>query len=772
MKVALLQEERYRPSFHGSNKSNRCLLESLAREGHECLALCSASPPEAHSFDGIEVRGMPPGAGHEERSAFLFSILKEFEPDIILVSSSKHTYALSTALRLAANRVVYLVHNHEALPLDMLRGARAVVAVSGYSREYLRTHAGIEAVRLRFPVYGEGPYPNFGCFDRGSITLIKSSPGKGVDVFLDLASLFPEQQFATVRWSADKEALARMAQLGNVTVWDPHENIEEILRRTKILLAPSKEPDTFGLIVPEAMLRGIPVLASNLGGLPEAKLGIDYLLPIDAGLTRWSETLGRLLSDGREYERCSEASCAAAAHFVAEIDVRPFEDLFRTIRPNGRSRAVAVVDPFDAGYLLAQELVRREYSCTGVVSGEYIDSEITEKCPPGFLANAIRHRGNVAETAAALRSEGIGCVLPGCETGVNLCDALSEALDFCSNGIALSAARRNKFLMAEAVRNKGTAVPEQIYSERLEELMAWVKNHSRWPVVAKPAESLASEGVRLCRSEDELAEAFHSVVGRRNIAGAMNRGLIAQEPIDATQYVVDTVSYRGRHYLSGIWRYGRPEFASDVLRALAGEVSWPSSAGNLTWPSLRYGAISSVSKQILPGEGEVAGTLFEYAVQVLDALGIQYGPCHFELMWTDQGVRLVEVGARVHGAPHTHSMNRMCTGVSQVDQTIDLYLDPARFLRDARTSYKLRWEGMMCRLIPWREGVFRGFHGLQRIERMRSFHRSFGMADPGERVPGCLGVAMLLHPDEDVLRRDYEAIRQLEKEDLYSIGED
>ena len=135
---------------------------------------------------------------------------------------------------------------------------------------------------------------------------------------------------------------------------------------------------------------------------------------------------------------------------------------------------------------------------------------------------------------------------------------------------------------------------------------------------------------------------------------------------------------------------------------------------------------------------KVAGTLFEYAVQVLDALGIQYGPCHFELMWTDQGVRLVEVGARVHGAPQTHGrLNRMCTGVSQVDQTIDLYLDPARFLRDARTSYKLRWEGMMCRLIPWREGVFRGFHGLERIERMRSFHRSFGMAEPGERVPGC-----------------------------------
>ena len=165
-------------------------------------------------------------------------------------------------------------------------------------------------------------------------------------------------------------------------------------------------------------------------------------------------------------------------------------------------------------------------------------------------------------------------------------------------------------------------------------------------------------------------------------------------------------------------------------------------------------------------------TLFNYAAGALDALGIQYGPCHFELMWTEQGVRLVEVGARVHGAPQTHTMNRRCTGASQVEQTIDLFVDPAHFLCGAKESYRLRWEGMMCRLMPWREGVFRGFRGLERIERLRSFHGSFGMAEPGRRVPGCVGVAMLLHPDEAVLRREYEAIRQLEKEDLYLIGEE
>jgi hypothetical protein len=68
--------------------------------------------------------------------------------------------------------------------------------------------------------------------------------------------------------------------------------------------------------------------------------------------------------------------------------------------------------------------------------------------------------------------------------------------------------------------------------------------------------------------------------------------------------------------------------------------------------------------------------------------------------------------------------------------------------------------------------VLRGFRGLERIERLPSFHGSFAMAEPGRRVPGCVGVAMLVHPDEDVLRLDYEAIRRLEKEDLYLIGEE
>ena len=57
-------------------------------------------------------------------------------------------------------------------------------------------------------------------------------------------------------------------------------NIEDILARTRILLMPSLWYEGFGLIVMEAMLRGIPVVSSDAGGLKEAKRGTGYVIPV------------------------------------------------------------------------------------------------------------------------------------------------------------------------------------------------------------------------------------------------------------------------------------------------------------------------------------------------------------------------------------------------------------------------------------------------------------------------------------------------------------
>jgi len=134
--------------------------------------------------------------------------------------------------------------------------------------------------------------------------------------------------------------------LPNVTVLEPSENIDKIFQQTRILLVPSLWGEAFGLVVVEAMLRGIPVLASNVGGLIEAKLGVDYTLPVRAietyekrrdengipipvipeqNVDAWDTAFRNLLGDEAEFDRLSVDSRKAATDYVLGLSISPTE---------------------------------------------------------------------------------------------------------------------------------------------------------------------------------------------------------------------------------------------------------------------------------------------------------------------------------------------------------------------------------------------------------------------------------------------------------------
>ena len=405
MKILLIQPIEYVSFLDGAAKANRVLMEGLRRKGHECRVLgwCGArrstrgdtgyagalrargielkrQTPDVVEFDfnGVEVRTVMDAF---QWHAQLQRALEQFAPDCVLVSEDHTLFLLEAALEASEAPVLYIAHSQASLPFGpesfvedrsperaaLLRRASGILTVSHYVKRYIEQWGQASAEVIYFPAYGAGPFPHFGRAGEGFVTMINPSSFKGISIFLELARRFPHVAFAAVpTWATSQQDRQALTQLPNITLWEPVEQIDQIYRRSRLILMPSLWGEAFGQVAVEAMLRGIPVLASQVGGLPEAKLGVDYLLPVrpisryesrpderhlpvpivpEQDVGPWVAALRQVLTRREVYEELSATSRQRSSEFVASLGIEPFEQLIeRTVRqhrpaPTGNARA-------------------------------------------------------------------------------------------------------------------------------------------------------------------------------------------------------------------------------------------------------------------------------------------------------------------------------------------------------------------------------------------------------------------------------------------------
>jgi glycosyltransferase involved in cell wall biosynthesis len=393
VKILLLQNMLYVPALGGANKANRMLLEGLSCNGHKCQAVVPAlgshgSRSPEQFFEELQVRSVRvisqapevcifECSGVEVHAVFTLARLQAyaadqirlFKPDYTLVSSQDPGQLLLSAVwEDKIGQVIYLAHSPWDLPFgphslfnsvkntEMVQRADGIITVSNYLKAYIKEWGGLDSAVIAFPVYGETLPVDFAAWENGYVTLVNPSGIKGISIFESLAVNFPAVRFAAVpTWATTEADKSRLQALPNVELWEPCDDIERIFDRTKVLLVPSLWPEAFGLIVVEAMLRGIPVMASNSGGLPEAKLGVDYVLPVvpiepqrdrfderntpisivpGQDLGPWQDALKNLLDDQRHYQQVAKDSRTAAAAFVAKVGIEPFEEFFESLSVN------------------------------------------------------------------------------------------------------------------------------------------------------------------------------------------------------------------------------------------------------------------------------------------------------------------------------------------------------------------------------------------------------------------------------------------------------
>lgn len=410
MRILLAQNSLYYPAHGGGDRSNRLLMEALAARGHACRVMARISrfgESEHEQFlRELKSRAIVPTASdggvvifsresveahvvtsHPNLRAYLSAQIADFAPGVILTSTDDPAQLLLEVAVRSSAPVVYLARATLALPFgpdcafpssaktEILRGAGAVVGVSGYVAGYIRTWSGIPAVDVPISLLDPPPYPDLGRFDNEFVTLVNPCAVKGLSIFLELADRMPGVRFAAVpTWGTNQADRAALAKRANVTVLGAADNIDEILRRTRVLLVPSLWAEARSRMIVEAMLRGIPVMASNIGGIPEAKLGVDYLLPVrpieryqprldeqmvpmaevpPQDIEPWRVALERLLADSAHYDALSRASRRAAMAYAEGLSVEPFEALLKNVaaRPKGAHADSGATLPVPHGHL-------------------------------------------------------------------------------------------------------------------------------------------------------------------------------------------------------------------------------------------------------------------------------------------------------------------------------------------------------------------------------------------------------------------------------------
>jgi glycosyltransferase involved in cell wall biosynthesis len=164
-----------------------------------------------------------------------------------------------------------------------LRAADAVVATSPWTARRLTAHHGIDPSRVHLAPPGTDPAPLAPGTDGTSRLLCVASltPRKGHDLLLralaGLTDLPWECEFAGApgpdphRCAHLRDAVARSGLTGRVRLLGPRTGAD--LHRTYAaadLAVLASRAETYGMVVTEALARGTPVVATAVGGVPDA----------------------------------------------------------------------------------------------------------------------------------------------------------------------------------------------------------------------------------------------------------------------------------------------------------------------------------------------------------------------------------------------------------------------------------------------------------------------------------------------------------------------
>jgi argininosuccinate lyase len=150
----------------------------------------------------------------------------------------------------------------------------------------------------------------------------------------------------------------------------------------------------------------------------------------------------------------------------------------------------------------------------------------------------------------------------------------------------------------------------------------------------------------------------------------------------------------------------------------------------------------------------------EVAEKGIRALQMFNSAAHIDMVYTQTGPQLFEVGARVGG--YRSEMMKLSFGIDLDEVAFSTSLG-----EEPELAPKFEKSTAVLEFFPPREGVLKGIKGLEEVRKLGSFYRLRERMKPGERIGlarqgyRCPLFIVLNHEDTSAVNRDVEEARKV-----------
>lgn len=256
---------------------------------------------------------------------------------------------------------------------------------------------------------------------------------------------------------------------------------------------------------------------------------------------------------------------------------------------------------------------------------------------------------------------------------------VSERLGLHSISYDTAVKATDKFEMIKAFKAHDVASPWFFTVDSLDELKA-LESQLHYPCIMKPTDNAGSHGVVLAHDFAELQDSYDY-----SHASARRGKVIIEEYLQGDEVSVEVMVFNGKVNILQI---------TDKLTTGA--------------PHFVEMGHSQPSRHPF----EVQQAIKALATKACQAVGINQGPAHVEMMVTERGPVMIELGARMGGDNITTALVPLSTGIDMVKATIDVALGNQP---DIEPKFHL---GSAIRYIDAPEGVIAGIEGVDAAKQM------------------------------------------------------